>query len=145
MESPFYSQNPITIMYLEPYLNTYYQSYQNIITFSGMPDGPISNLVTVLSTPKLSIFQNPGPFYSNPFNCTYVLLRYPKNQAPGNPSIKMVDYFMYADDIPAVINYLKKNGYIIDTQLNHIFSNTIIDNNERNLSGKRKYICSFFR
>jgi len=139
MESPFYSQNSVAIMYLEPYLNTYYKSYQNIITFSTIPPGPIADMVTPLKTNRLSPFQEPGPFYSNPFNCTYVLLRYPKNAVPGNPSIKMMDYFMCADDIPAVLSYLRNNGYTIDMSLRHVPG--IGGISETKLSGDRKMIC----
>jgi len=134
MESPFYSQNSTVVMYLEPYLNTYYKGYQNIITFSCMPNGPIADMVTSLRTPRLSIFQDPGPFYSNPFNCTYVLLRYPKNGI----SIKNTDYFMCADDIPAVISYLRTNGYTIDGGFSYHAGVS-----ETKLSGERKVICFF--
>jgi len=134
MESPFYSKNSTVVMYLEPYLNTYYQSYQNIITFSSMPTGPIADMTASIRTPRLSIFQDPGPFYSNPFNCTYVLLRYPKSGI----SIKNTDYFMCADDIPAVISYLRDNGYTIE---NGFYYNGGIS--ETKLSGDRKVICSF--
>lgn len=135
MTSPFYGENSVIIMYLEPYLNTYYKGYQNIITLSGMPNGPIADMVTHMKTPRLSIFQEPGPFYSNPFNCTYVLLRYPKNMVPG---IKSTDYFMCADDIPAIFSYLRNNGYTIDNTFNH--NGGISD---VRLSGRRKIICSF--
>jgi hypothetical protein len=137
MESPFYSQNSFVVMYLEPYLNTYYKGYQNIITLSGMPSGPISDMVMRIRTPRLSVFQDPGPFYSDPFNCTYVLLRYPKTAAP---CIKMTDYFMCADDIPAVISYLKNNGYVVEMNYHNLHLDGI---SETKLSGKRKMICSF--
>lgn len=135
MESPFYGQNSVVVMFLEPYLNTYYKGYQNIITFNSMPPGPISDMVQSMRTPRLSIFQEPGPFYSNPFNCTYALLRYPKNQVMG---IKRPDYFMCADDIPAVLSYLKSNGYQIEGLLNHHIMSGV---SESKLSGHRKYIC----
>ena len=138
MESPFYSQNSTVVMYLEPYLNTYYKSYQNIITFSCIPNGPIADMVTYLRTPRLSTFQDPGPFNSNPFNCTYVLLRYPKNGL----SIKKSDYFMCADDIPAVISYLRSNGYTIDGYGGFPYSAGV---SETKLSGNRKVICFFHR
>jgi hypothetical protein len=137
MESPFYGQNSTVIMWTEPYLNSYYKSYQNIITFSCMPPGPIADMVIPMKTPRLSVFQEPGPFYSNPFNCTYVLLRYPKKTVPG---IKSTDYFMCADDIPAVFSYLRANGYQIDSTLRHYGVGGV---SESKLSGHRKYICHF--
>jgi hypothetical protein len=93
-------------------------------------------MVTSISTPRLSVFQDPGPFYSNPHNCTYALLRYPKK----NNSIKRTDYFMCADDIPAVISYLKVNGYTVE---NGFYYNGGVS--ETKLSGNRKVICSFSR
>jgi hypothetical protein len=147
MESPFYKTNTKSIvMYLEPYLNTYYKSYQNIITLSDMPTGPLADLVTPISFPKLSPFQDPPPFSSNPMNCTYVLLRYPKNQCPGKPSLKNMDYFMTADDIPAVFSYLTSNGYKIDTGLTKMLykSKVAIGGvSEKKISGDRKMICFF--
>jgi len=147
MESPFYKNNSASvIMYLEPYLNTYYKSYQNIITLSCMPKGPLAEMVTMISSPKLSIFQNPSTFYSNPHNCMYVLLRYPKHACGGRPSIKMNDYFMNSDDIPAVFSYLIANGYRIDTDFTKMLykSRVVIGGvNESRLSGDRKMICMF--
>lgn len=137
MESPFYGQNSVIVMWTEPYLNTYYKSYQNIITFSAMPSGPISDMVVPMKTPRLSVFQAPGPFYSNPFNCTYALLRYPKNQVVG---VKQSDYFMCADDIPAVFSYLVSHGYQITTMSNYYGLGGV---SESKLSGHRKYICHF--
>jgi hypothetical protein len=46
-------------MYLEPVLNSYYKTYQNVITFSQCPVGPIKDMVTTMSPPKLSSFQTP--------------------------------------------------------------------------------------
>jgi len=134
MDSPFYGQNSVIVMLVEPYLNTYYKSYQNIVTFSAMPSGPISEMVVPMKTPRLSIFQDPGPFYSNPFNCTYALLRYPKNRVVG---IKQTDYFMCTDDIPAIFSYLMSNDYKINIIPNHYGVS------ETKLSGNRKYICHF--
>ena len=41
--SPF-SNNTSFSLYLEPILNPYYQSYQNIISMSCVPAGPLSNM-----------------------------------------------------------------------------------------------------
>jgi len=37
-DSPFANTNSLIVLYLEPYLNTFYKSYQNIITLNAMPD-----------------------------------------------------------------------------------------------------------
>jgi hypothetical protein len=119
MESPFSSVNSTTfVLYLEPYLNTYSKNYQNIITLSGMPKGPLSAMVSKMKLPKLSIFQNNNNNNNNFWygfengNCKYVLLRYPI--VNNNISYKNADYFLGADDIPSVFSYLLENGYKID-------------------------------
>jgi hypothetical protein len=56
MESPFKNHSSV-VMYLEPYLNSFTKNYQNIITLSDMPNGPLSNMVSTISSPKLSPFQ----------------------------------------------------------------------------------------
>jgi hypothetical protein len=143
MESPFAKTNTSTfILYLEPYLNTYYKSYQNIITLSSMPTGPLSNMVTTINTPKLSSFQTIGDFNNNPFNCTYVLLRYPVNS--GKNPLKCYDFFMGADDIPSIFAYLIENGYKIDTDLTKMLYKspiTIGGVSDTRLSGNRKMIA----
>jgi len=68
------------VLYLEPILNSYYQSYQNIITVSTIPPGPLSRLVSKIDMPKLSPYQQAAayasPFY-NGCNCVNALMRYP--------------------------------------------------------------------
>lgn len=143
MESPFKKTSTSTfILYLEPYLNTYYKAYQNIITLSCKPDGPLSDMVTTLSTPKLSSFQSVGDFNNNPFNCTYVLLRYPVTS--GKNALKCSDYFMGADDIPSIFSYLIENGYKIDTDLTKMLYKspvTIGGVSDSRISGNRKMVA----
>ena len=149
MDSPFAksSANSSVVLYLEPILNTYYKTYQNIITLSAMPAGPLADLVTTISTAKLSPFQEAGAFstpgmYSG--NCTYVLLRYPKKSCGGGVSLKNTDYFMGADDIPSVFGYLQSNGYTIDTALTKMLykSKVVVGGvSETRVSGDRKMIC----
>lgn len=140
MESPFAkTSNTTFILYLEPYLNTHHRSYQNIITLSCKPEGPLSDMVTTLSTPKLSSFQAVSSFNNNPFNCTYVLLRYPVSSG-----IKCSDYFMGADDIPSIFSYLIDNGYKIDTDLTKMLYKspvTIGGVSDSRISGNRKMIA----
>ena len=116
MESPFDTMCGKTCtLYLEPVLNSYYKSYQNILTVSNIPDGPLATLIKQMSSPKLSPFQSmsawsPPPTSRTAYSqmCMLTLCRYP------NPtSIKHVDNFMYAADIPNVIGYLENNGYKI--------------------------------
>lgn len=143
MESPFNnSHSKSFVLYLEPYLNTYYQAYQNIITLSCMPTGSLSNMVSMLSIPKLSAFQNTSVFNNNPYNCNFVLLRYPVNSGRG--SVKFTDSFMGADDIPSLFEYLTSNGYVIDTDLTKMMYKspvTIGGVSESKVSGNRKMIA----
>jgi len=149
MESPFAKSNKSFVLYLEPILNTYYKTYQNIITLSTMPTGPLADMVTMINPPKLSPFQEFGQFSTPNFGrgggCTYVLLRYPKSACGVIGSIgKNSDVFMGADDIPSVLAYLNSNGYIVDTGITKmLFKSRITVGGvaENRISGDRKMIC----
>lgn len=143
MESPFAAANSSVVLYLEPYLNSFFKSYQNIITLSSMPSGPLSNLVSTISSPKLSPFHDNSPF-SSP-SCTFALMRYPTS-GNGRHSAKNSDSFMGADDIPSVFSYLQQNGYTIDTSLTKILFKSKISiggpsESSSSSSGNRKMIC----
>jgi hypothetical protein len=114
--SPFYpsdGESGSFVLYLEPILNPYYQSYQNIITLNVMPPGPLCEMVTMINVPKLSPFQAAAA-YASPFytgeNCIYVLLRYKRSKL-GSGAFKNSDSFMGADDIPAVFSYLLRRCF----------------------------------
>jgi hypothetical protein len=113
MESPFYPVNHGSFsLFLEPILDSYSQTYIQVITVSRIPPGPLSSMVKTISLPKLS------PFYSIGYpgfglNCTHVLLRYPI----GQTSMKNISDYMYSDDIPAVFYYLTSNGYTVDAKI----------------------------
>ena len=149
MESPFATSNQSFVLYLEPILNSYYKTYQNVITLNIMPSGPLANMVTPMSTTKLSPFQEFGLFSSPGMfsdNCLHVLLRYPKQGSGfgGRGSIKHPDYFMGADDIPSVLSWLVSNGYSIDTDITKMLDKsriTIGGVSESRLSGDRKMVC----
>ena len=82
---PFAKTNTF-VLYLEPLLNNYYQSYQNVITLNTLPPGPLAEMVVQIDMPKLSPFQSAAayasPFY-NGCNCRWILLRYPKSVIGG--------------------------------------------------------------
>jgi len=140
-DSPFANTNSLIVLYLEPYLNTFYKSYQNIITLNAMPTGPLALLVSSISSPRLSPFYDTSPFTSYP-QCTFALLRYPNNSStPHSP--KNPDFFMGADDIPSVFSYLRQNGYTIDTSLTKLILNTNISlAGTSNHNASRKMICT---
>lgn len=149
IESPFYPSNNHTgaksfSIYVEPYLNTYFKTYQSIITFNAMPGGPLQKMVTTISSPKLSIFQQLGVMDNNVFGCKYALMRYPVSS--GSVSIKYRDTFMTDTDVPALLDYLQSNDYIIETKLTRMLqhsglaaSNTSWNNS---YSGKKILVCT---
>jgi hypothetical protein len=149
MISPFQDAASSFVLYLEPILNPYYKSYQNIITLDKMPDGPLADMVSTVNLPKLSQFQQSGIFSSPTVgrtlsgSCVHVLLRYPKGACCG-VNWKTTDIFMCGDDIPSVLGYLKKNGYSIDTDITKMLfkSRAGIDGVcDKRFSGDRKMIC----
>ena len=152
MESPF-SSSRTNVMYLEPLLNSYYQTYQNVITFSQCPVGPIKDMVTTVNPPKLSPFQTASPFFNPGYGrasgvgysgCVHVLMRYPCRGCSATP--KNTDAYMGADDIPSVLSYLMENGYKVDTSMTKMLQNSDINIGgpaDTRLSGRRKMICAF--
>jgi len=149
IESPFSKTNTF-VLYLEPLLNTYYQSYQNVITLNCLPPGPLAEMVMQIDMPKLSPFQSAAayasPFY-NGCNCRWVLLRYPKSiiGGVGSGAFKNADSFMGADDIPAVLGYLIDHGYTVDTALTKMLYQSRVEIGGVSLSGDRKMIAMITR
>ena len=146
MESPFSnfgsSSSSTFVLYLEPILNSYWKTYQNVITLDRMPNGVLADMVTIVNLPKLSAFQEAGNMFGNVSNCVYVLLRYPKKSGCFN--WKNTDIFMGADDIPSVLGYLRANGYTIDTDLTKMMFKSRVEVggvSDRRFSGDRKVIC----
>ena len=147
MDSPFYNNNSSIVFYLEPILNTYHKTYQNIITLSNIPNGPLSDMVSTFSATKLSPFQQIGPLASPtfaPHNCVHALLRYPKKHTNARPNMKNSDSFMTSEDIPALLSYLSSNGYSIQNQISDVLYKSNINltgSSDSRLSGNRKFIC----
>lgn len=142
MESPFdqYVSGKTVSMFVEPILNPYWKTYQNIITFSDIPSGPLSALVRPISPPRLSEFQTPSPYSTSPFSCTYALMRYPNTSK--NTAMKHADSFMYPEDIPAIISYMKDNGYIIDTQITKMIQRSDVNIGNLNAGKKRMILIA---
>jgi hypothetical protein len=138
-ESPFSSSSGSIVLYLEPVLNSYFKSYQNILTVSSMPSGPLKNMVFRVQFPKLSEFSSSSPFSSVSECGTYVLGRYTSSINMSNS-----DSFMYADDIPSVLSYLQTNGYTIDTSLTTMLQKSEIRiGGNTGYSGNRRMVCMF--
>lgn len=149
MESPFYpTGGSVFTLYVEPILDPYTQTYLNVITLSSMPSGPLSEMVRMISLPKLSPFMEVGTnsgILNNGLGlgCTYVLMKYPvRGAAFGVP--KSIDNYMRPDDIPAVFSYLTSNGYTIDTKLTSMMNRSRVlmgGVSDTRFSGDRKMIC----
>jgi hypothetical protein len=140
LESPFSASSGSIILYLEPVLNSYFKSYQNILTVSSVPLGPLKNMVSRIKFPKLSEFSTFSPFSPVSIDsCTYVLGRYTSSINMSNG-----DSFMYADDIPSVLSYLQTNGYTIDTSLTTMLQKSEVRIGGNNgVSGNRRMVCMF--
>lgn len=145
MESPFYLQNAETrkiFLYLEPVLNSYYQTYMNVLTVSNFPMGPLGQMIFPIRVDKLSPFQSLPPGVNCAFpQCTLVIGKYKMKPVMNN-----VDTFMMDEDIPAFFSYLENNGYIIDKSLT-----TMLVDSKLNIggvssckySGNRQFVCMF--
>lgn len=120
--SPFDNPTTTCTLYLESMLNSYYKSYQNVLTVSNIPPGPLADLIQRVHSPKLSQFQSISAFSPPPVSrsaysqtCMLALSRY-----PNTANTKCADNFMYAADIPNVIGYLESNGYKIMADVTHL-------------------------
>lgn len=147
MESPFDKyQNKTVILYLEPLLDSYQQTYINALTMNVKPEGPIANMVKSYNAPSLSPFQTYNNSITTPFqNCTYVLNRYP-NQNSNNSNRIYKHNWMTAEDIPAVLSYLQDNQYRVETSLTKLVQHSHINLggvSDIKLSGNRRMICMF--
>lgn len=166
MKSPFYDEcgsgvcgeNRVITMYLEPVLNSYYKIYQNVITLSAIPAGPLREMVSIINPPKLSEWATASPFYGGGpafgrrpcgAGCINILLKYPLGSGgvSGYSAFsKNPDMALGADDIPAVFNYLHNNGYTVDTKMTRMLQNSDVyigGTADNYMSGNRRFICMF--
>ena len=148
-DSPFDQYKGSTVsLFLEPILNTYYKTYQQVITLSAVPEGPLKEMVSTISSVKLSPFQflpitsipiTSIPITSNnPSNCIHVLCRYKTHNQQ-----KHSNYYMGRDDIPSIFAYLRAIGYMVDTEITKLMNKSGLMNGqtEQRLSGERQLIC----
>lgn len=126
------------VLYLEPFLNSYYKEYQNIITIDKVPVGPLSPFVKHVNKPKLS------PFYTvNPMDpietCMFAIVRYPNNQQMSS-SLKNSDYFLTEKDVPSILAFIQTSGYTIDYNMTKLIQRAKISPSSSN---SKNMICSF--
>jgi hypothetical protein len=124
-DNPFsYNTRKSTVMYLQPIYDTYSGTYQQVITFSNVPSGPLQDLVYTMISPRKSIFED------NPTECIYVLSRF------SELNHKIENKWMKFDDIGEIYNYLMLNGYVIDTHFSQLLHHV-------GVNGNRRIICTF--
>ena len=134
---------------MEPILNTYFQTYQNVITLSSIPKGPLADYVITIQPPALSYFQKPSlSGYRNALECIYVVTKAPVKESgiTSTSWTKCPDVLMEPSDVPELFSFLTTHGYTIDTQLSRLIQDSPIDigNSQRkNLQGGRKFLCFF--
>jgi hypothetical protein len=124
-------------MYLEPFRNTYQNTYQTIITLDTLPNGPIQSRITRMNPPSLSPFQTVSNTMNSPDSCIYVV------NHDTNHNHKKYQY-MTKEDIPDLFSYLIQNGYVIDTSLTKMMNQSAISYggpSSTRLSGNRSLIC----
>tara|TARA_Y100000389_G_scaffold203656_1_gene252890 strand:+ start:1081 stop:1479 length:399 start_codon:yes stop_codon:yes gene_type:complete len=102
------------ILSLKTILNTFTHNYCKIIVIDRIPIGPLASLVTTISTPQLSPFQNNTLGHS----CIYPIIRFPNI----SPNLNQIDHFLTTHDIPSIISYLRSNNYVIDSDLTNLIS-----------------------
>jgi hypothetical protein len=89
--------------------NVYYsntnQCYRKIIVVDRYPEGPLQDIVNVLSTPKLSSFQETSSCCPTE-TCSYAVYN------PNN-----VSELLFPNALPLLITYLESNGYTINYDL----------------------------
>jgi hypothetical protein len=129
MESPFAKTNKSFVVYVEPFRNNYYRTYENILTVSVHPSGALGEMVKEISFNNLSSFEKPGSI-----TCNHVILRYPRNSI--NSTIKNQDMYMTADDIPSLLSYLHENNYEVDTSMTRMLQQSCIPT-----IGYRRMVC----
>ena len=141
-DSPF-SQTKVIAIYSEPILlNSFYnKSYQEILTVSDMPPGPLAKMVTRISTPHVSEFHKISRFAPPPSSrshysssCVYALSRYPTASIKPTPQM-----YLGVEDMPSVYGYLLGNGYKLLHELTHMSNLSSVDVG----GGQRRLICMF--
>jgi len=151
MQSPFDNMhNSVCSLYLEPYLNSYYKSYQNILTVSNVPAGPLADLIQRISSPRLSPFQSMSSFSPPPTSrslysqtCLLTLSRYPQSTSAMTNTNKYADNFMYSSDIPNVIGYLESNGYKILNDMTNLAYRGPVDFASDSFNRNRRFVFMF--
>lgn len=123
------------VLSLETVLNSFTHNYCKIIVIDRIPVGPLASLVTTLSSPKLSPFQN------NPFghSCIHPIVRFPNT----SPNLNQIEQFLTSHDIPSIISFLRSNNYTIDSDMTTMVSGFSLSPSSGGNSSSSQTICMF--
>lgn len=132
---PFYNNNNKCFsMFLESILDSYSQTYLQVITLSSMPSGPLASMVKIIHLSKVSPFVcNEGQHN----NCLHVLFRYPVEICDSR---KNTSNYMFSHDIPAIFSYFTDNGYVIDKDVSKIINDSHVSIGSTTGSNRR-FVC----
>lgn len=131
-EIPFPEIETYTV-YLEPFLNTHYKEYQNILTVDRTPRGAISAYVKRVNAPVLSPFNTFPSALSQVNNCLCAFVR-----NPNGFTMKNNNPFLNERDIPSLLSFLRINGYTVDMDTVKIMHKAGIQS-----SDSKRLICVF--
>ena len=129
---PFTEIETYTV-HLEPFLNTYYKEYQNILTVDRTPGGAIGAYVKRVNAPVLSPF-NTFPSPLSPVNnclCAFVRNSNGFTMKNNNP-------FLNERDIPSLLAFLRTNGYTVDMETVKIMHKAGVQSTD-----SKRMICVF--
>ena len=118
---------------LEPFLNTYYKEYQNILTVDREPTGAINNYVKRVHLSSLSPFETFPSALSPVESCIHAFVR-----NPNGFTLKNNNPFLNERDIPSLLGFLRTNGYTVDMETVKIMHKAGMQN-----SGSKRFICVF--
>jgi hypothetical protein len=131
-EIPFPEIETYTV-YLEPFLNTYYKEYQNILTVDRTPGGAIGAYVKRVNAPVLSPFNTFPSALSPVNNCLCAFVR-----NPNGFTMKNNNPFLNERDIPSLLSFLRTNGYSVDMETVKIMHKAGVQS-----TGDKRMICVF--
>ena len=120
-------------VYLEPFLNTYYKEYQNILTVDRTPGGAIGAYVKRVNAPVLSPFNTFPSALSPVNNCLCAFVR-----NPNGFTMKNNNPFLNERDIPSLLSFLRTNGYAVDMETVKIMHKAGVQS-----TGDKRMICVF--
>ena len=131
-EIPFPEIETYTV-YLEPFLNTYYKEYQNILTVDRAPGGAIGAYLKRVNAPVLSPFNTFPSALSPVNNCLCAFVR-----NPNGFTMKNNNPFLNERDIPSLLSFLRTNGYSVDMETVKIMNKAGVQSTD-----SKRMICVF--